>query len=89
MYSGRMCRFAPFLGSVSVLLLLSCSGVHSRGVDDGQLGGGGDHTLVWLDLELGSVLEDYQRTFLSLFSCIVPLVLYNITLSFIRKVCYG
>lgn len=29
-----------FLGSVSVLLLLSCSGVHSRAVDDGQLGGG-------------------------------------------------
>ena len=42
----------------------------------------GDHTLVWL--ELGSVPEeDYQRTFLSLFSCIVPLVLYNITLIFL------
>ena len=72
-----------FFGSVSVLLLLSCSGVHSRAVDDGQLMVG-DYTLVWL--ELGLVLEeDYQRTFLSLFSCIVPLVLYNITLFFYKK----
>ena len=32
-----------FFGSVSVLLLLSCSGVHSRAVDDGRLGGGGPY----------------------------------------------
>ena len=65
------------LGSVSVLLLLSCSGVHSVLLMMASLMVG-DHTLVWLDLELGVVLEeDYQRTILSLFSCIVPLVLCN------------
>ena len=32
-----------FFGSVPVLLLLSCSGVHSRAVDDGQLDGGGPY----------------------------------------------
>ena len=65
------------LGSVSVLLLLSCSGVHSVLL---MMASSvvGDHTLVWLDLELGVVLEeDYQRTILFLFSCIVPLVLCN------------
>ena len=69
------CCCLAALGSTLVLLMMASLMV-------------GDHTLVWL--ELGSVPEeDYQRTFLSLFSCIVPLVLYNITLSFIRKVCYG